>query len=114
MRAGLCVHRVCEPEFSGVGAMGKGGERRGGGPDSPPHAIIGTDKPCAQEGGDLWEHKERSRGRKGDNEREECGGGSERNPLRGVKKIYVSEDPEKDMTCQWTCGRDHRPGCSHG
>lgn len=56
-----------------------GGE--GVGPDSPPRAIIGTDKPCAQEGGDLWEHKEKSRGRKGDNEREECGGGSERNPL---------------------------------
>lgn len=84
MRAGLCVHRVCELEFSRGrrrGGEAMGGDGRGGGPDSPPHAIIGTDKPCAQEGGDLWEHKERSQGRKGDNEREECGGGSERNPL---------------------------------
>lgn len=77
MRAG---HRVCEPEFSG-GESRWGGEEKGGGPDSLPHAIIGTDKPCAQEGGDLWERKQRSRGRKGDNKHEECGGGSKRNPL---------------------------------
>lgn len=77
----MCVC-VCELEFSRGGRVGDGGGGKGGGPDSPPHAIIGTDKPCAQEGGgDLWEHKERSWGRKGDNEREECGCGSERNPL---------------------------------
>lgn len=26
----------------------------------------------------------------------------------------ILEDPEKDMTCQWKCGRDDQPRCSHG
>lgn len=72
----MCAECV-SPGVGGVGAVGgwKGG-------------IIGTDKPCVEEcnRGEIYGNTRRGegeweRGRKGDNEREECGGSGERIPL---------------------------------
>lgn len=63
-------------------------EEGGGGVTGQPPAIIGTDKPCVEEcnRGEIYGNTRRGegeweRGRKGDNEREECGGSGERIPL---------------------------------
>lgn len=80
----MCAECV-SPGVGGVGAAGGG---RGRGVTGQPPAIIGTDKPCVEEcnRGEIYGNTRRGeaeweRGRKGDNEREECGGSGERIPL---------------------------------